>query len=349
MKKIINILVVVAVIAAIVLVLKRNKKSNQEKTAIATVVSTAVQVQIEAVKEGTFNLGFSSNGVLEPLKSLSFVSNVAGRVESIKVKKGIRVNQGQNLIQVDDEMLKSDYKSSEAAYNSLKKDYERFKNASEAGGVSKQQLDNIQTQMIAAESRYLSSKRRFEDATIQAPISGFINERYVEVGAYLNPGTRLFDIVDDSKLKIQCSVSEQQVLRLKKGQKANLTCNALPGVELSGTISFIGAVADRGLNFPIEVLIDDKKELKAGMYVTTFFESQSESKGILIPRNAVSGSVKSANVFVVNKGIASKRDVIIGAMVNEDVEIISGLQVGDSIVTAGLINVSDGVKVTNKN
>lgn len=190
MKRIINILIVVAVIAAVVLLLKKNKKSNQEKTANATVVSTAVPVQIEAVKEATFNLGFTSNGILEPVKTLSFVSNVAGRIESIQVKKGTRVSKGQTLIQVDDELLKADYKSSETAFNSLKTDYERFKNASEAGGVSQQQLDNIHTQMIAAESRYISSKQRYEDANIQAPISGIVNQRYVEVGSLLNPGHR---------------------------------------------------------------------------------------------------------------------------------------------------------------
>lgn len=159
----------------------------------------------------------------------------------------------------------------------------------------------------------------------------------------------MFDIVDDTRLKVRCSVTEQQVLRLSTGQKVNIRSDALPNAALTGTITFIGAVADRGLNYPLKVLIDVKKELKAGMYVTTFFNANAESKGILIPRNAVSGSVKSANVFVVNKGVASKREVVIGAMVNENVEVVSGLQAGDSIVTAGLINVSDGVKVSNKN
>ena len=84
------------------------------------------------------------------------------------------------------------------------------------------------------------------------------------------------------------------------------------------------------------------------MYATAHFEASTKKTGLLIPRNAVSGSVKSASVFVVQNGTALHRDVVIGDMVGSRVEITSGLQPGDSIVVAGLINLSDGVKVVNR-
>jgi membrane fusion protein (multidrug efflux system) len=87
--------------------------------------------------------------------------------------------------------------------------------------------------------------------------------------------------------------------------------------------------------------------LKPGMYVTAYFDMQSEKQGILIPRSAISGSVKSANVYLVKNGIVTKRDVVVGAMIEKKVEILKGLQAGDSIVVAGLINVAEGTKVRN--
>jgi membrane fusion protein, multidrug efflux system len=348
MKKIIYVALAIVLIASILLVLRINKKSNRQKTDLASIVSAAVAVKIEVVKEENFSTAFLSNGTLDPVKELSFVSDVAGRVVSIEVEKGSRVSKGQMLVMVDDEMLRADFMASEASYKGLKTDYERFKNANENGGVTDQQMDNIRTQVIAAESRYLSSKRRLSDATIKAPIGGTINEKYIEVGTYLNPGVRLFDIVDDSRLKLQCNVSEQQVLGLSRGQKVRIGCNTFPEEEFSGVISFIGAKAGKGLSYPVEIRVDDKKDLKAGMYVTTFFELQSGSKGLLIPRSAVSGSVKSANVYIVKNGMAHKRDVVAGTMIDKRVEILSGLQAGDSIVVAGLINVSEGAKVINK-
>jgi membrane fusion protein, multidrug efflux system len=347
MKRAINILVILAVIAAIIFVLRMNKKTNQQKTELASMVTSAVPVQIDVVGEETFSTQFSSNGTLEPIRELAYVSDVSGRVLKIMVEKGTWVQKGQTLVQVDDEMLKADYMSSEASYKALKTDFDRFGKSKESGGITAQQLDNMQMQLIAAESRYLTSKRRLADATIKAPVAGYVNERYVEVGAYLNPGTRLFDIVDDSQLKLRSNVTEAQVLRIAKGQPVQVKSDAL-GLSVEGNISFVGKKTGAGLSYPVEITITNKKGLLAGMYVTAQYESNLQSKGILIPRNAVSGSVKSASVFVVKNGTAQHRDVIIGNMVGTMVEVRQGLQAGDSIVVAGLINVADGTKVVNR-
>lgn len=348
MKRAINILVIVAIIAAIIFVLRMNKKNNQQKTELASMVTKAVPVQIDVVGEEEFTTDFVSNGILEPIRELSYVSDVSGRVVSIAVEKGSVVRKGQTLINVDDELLKADFISTEAAYKALKTDYDRFEKAKENGGVTAQQLDNLRTQLVAAESRYIVSKRRLADATIKSPISGFINERYVEVGAYLNPGARLFDIIDDSQLKLKCSLTESQVLSVSKGQEVNIKTDAFPGQLYSGNISFVGKKSGMGLRYPIEIIIKEKKELMTGIFVTADFKSSTQQKGILIPRNAVSGSVKSASVYVVKNGIAQQRDISIGNMVGKRVEVIQGLQAGDSIVVAGLIDVADGVKVVNR-
>lgn len=348
MKKWISIIVIAVVIAAVIFVLNTNKKANQEKSALASEGSAAVPVLIDVVREAAFSNAFASNGTLEAEKQLSFMSDVSGRVVSIKVDKGSRVSKGQVLANIDDELLKADFQASEAAYLALKTDYERFKNAITTGGVTEQQFNNIQTQYIAAESRYITSKRRLSDAAIKAPVPGVINERYIQVGALLNPGTRLFDIVDDSKLKLRCSVSEQQVLQLKTGQLVTATCSVFPQENFPGTITFIGSMADRALSYPVEITLSDPEKLKAGMFLTAYFASEKKNMGLLIPRSAVSGSVQSASVFVVKNGTAKRTNIVIGAMLDKKVEVLQGLQSGDSIVTVGLINVSDGVQVINK-
>lgn len=349
MKKFITIISVIALIAVIVIVLAINKKSTEKKTELAATVSAAVPVRIDVVKEEPVNLGFTSNGALEPVRELSFVSDVAGRVVNIYADEGTVVSAGQALIQVDDEMLKADFAASEAAYKSLKDDLERFTNANKEGGVTDQQLETIRTQYIAAESRYLTSQRRLSDARVKSPIPGSVTKRYIEVGSYLNPGARLFDIIDDSQLKVWCNVTERQVLLLEKGQKVTVTCNTFPGEEYAGTITYVGTRADRSLSYPVEISIakQDKKLLKAGMYVTVSFDVAGERKGIIIPRSAITGSVLNAKVFTVRNGVASERNVVVGAMMDKNVEVTSGLEQGDSIVVAGIINVSDGVKVRN--
>ncbi|MDY0082017.1 MAG: efflux RND transporter periplasmic adaptor subunit [Ignavibacteriaceae bacterium] len=348
MKKTIYILSVFAVIAFIVVVLILNKQATLKKTEMVADASSAVAVKISTVKDSTYSVEFSSSGVLEALRDLQFVSDVMGRILNIYADEGSYVSKGKMLIQLDCEMLRTEVASNEAAYETLKKDYERFKSSNEQGGVTDQQLDNIRTQMIAAESRYLTSKRRLEDASLKAPISGTIYKRYIEVGSFISPGTKLFDIIDDSQLKAMCYVTEKQLLSISKSQPVTIKGETFPEEIFTGKINFIGEKADRSLNFPVEITITDhKKQLKSGMFVTVLFNSKDQKNGILIPRNAISGSIQAANVFVVVNGTAKKRGVIIGEMVGDQVEVLQGLNAGENIVVAGLINVSDGTRVKN--
>jgi len=348
MKKLIYILSVCAIVALIVVVLILNKKSTAEKTRMVMEASTEVAVKMIAVTDTAYSMGFTSNGVLQALRDLQFMSDVSGRVIGVYADEGSRVGKGKVLVQLDNEMLRADVASSEAAYNGLKKDYERFKNANAQGGVSDQQLDNIRTQMIAAESRLITSKKHLADASIKSPITGSIYRRYVEVGSYVNPGAKLFDIIDDSQLKAMCFATEKQRLNLTVGQSVTVKSETFPDKIFQGEITFISDKADRSLNFPIEVtLTGDKQKLKSGMFVTVLFNIGAMKNGILIPRNAIVGSVQAANVFVVKNGTAKKQKVVAGDMGGEQIEILQGLHPADSVIVAGLINVTDGVKVKN--
>lgn len=350
MKKLVSIITIIGLIALIVIILVFNRKRSFEKTQIASEATTGVTVGMDVVTEEQANMSFSSNGTLEPFRELSFVSDVSGRVLEVFAYEGTHVSKGQVLVQADEEMLKADFAASEAAYNALKTDLERFVNANKSGGVTDQQIETIRTQYIAAESRYISSRRRLADARVKSPISGTIIKRYVEVGAYLNPGARLFDIIDDSSLRAWCNVTERQVLLLKNGQNVRIKCDAFPGEEYTGTIKFVGSKADRSLSYPVEISVSgrDKKDLKAGMYITAYFDSAAEGKVIMIPRSAISGSVKNAKVYTVTGGRATEQVVTIGSMTGTRVEVLDGLHAGDSIIVSGLINVSDGVTVKNK-
>lgn len=348
-KNVVYILVACLVVAIIVVVLVLNKRSTAAKTEmVAEDLNAAVAVRMVAVSDSTYSTKFTSSGLLQAASELPLVSNVSGQIVRIYADEGDRVSKGKVLIQVENELLHSDVSSSEAAYNALKKDYDRFRSANAQGGVTDQQLDNIRTQLIAAESRYISSKRRLADSSVKAPISGSINKRYVEVGSFISPGAKLFDIIDDSALKVMCYATERQMLGLHQGDVVEVTSEALPGETFSGKISFISNKADRSLNFPVEVtLAGDKKQLKSGMLVTAHFNQGGSKQGILIPRGAISGSVQSAAVYTVQQGVARKRPVVAGEMIGENIEILDGLNSGDSIIVAGLINVSDGTKVRN--
>lgn len=350
MKRIIGILIAILAVAGIVLLLAANKKKAQQQAVSAGSADGSEFVTTYLVTEESYNRDFTSNGVAQASKELNFVSEISGRVVEIYTDKGRKISKGAPMLRIDSELLEADYKATLASYEALKKDEERFASSYEAGGITSQQLDNVRTQLVAAESRLTVSKWKLDNAVVKAPISGTVNNRFVETGALIAPNVPLFEIVDDSRIKVICNIPETKVRLIKVGQKVTATSNDSASRTFTGTIRSIGVKTDRGLNYPVEVLLDSDPELHVGLYLKVNFEDNDGSAGILIPRKAIVGSVLSADVFVAKDGVAERRSVKLGDMFGDRIEILEGLQDGEEIVIAGLMNIADGtpIKIVNK-
>lgn len=341
MKKAIGIIIAVLAVAGMVLLLASNKKKIKEQAESVSNADGREVVMTATVGKSEGGRTFTSNGVAQAASELNFVSEISGRVIAVYAEKGTKVSKGTPLLKIDSALLEADYKATKASYDALKKDEERFTRSFEAGGVTSQQLDNIRTQLIAAESRLTMSKWKLDNAVVRAPIAGTVNNRFVEPGALIAPNVPLFEIVDDSRIKVTCNVPESRVRKLSVGQKVSATTGDGSGKAFTGTIKNIGIKTDRGLNYPVEVVFDRCADLHAGMYLKVAFESGSGS-AIFIPRKAVVGSVLAANVYVAKDGKAEKREVRLGEMAGDTIEILEGLEEGEEIIIAGLMNVSDG-------
>lgn len=347
MKKIIiSIVAIIVAGTAIAMVLSGNKKKNQDKVDFVNSGSGAAMVKVTTVSRQTMSLGFQANGTLAPNQDLKFVSENSGRVISIKVKEGDRVSAGQVLATIDAKYLSLEVEKATDTYEKLKIDHERYTKSYETGGVTKAQLDEIELQLRSAKNKLEEAKRKANDGYIKAPINGIINKKYIEVGAYLSPGTPLFDIVDVSSLKLNVLVTEQQVSQLKEGDHVKIVIPVFPDQTFEGVITFIAAKADNGLNFPVEIRMNNPKStVRAGMYATAKFESSEIISGIIVPRAAFVGSVSNNLVFVLEGDIAKERKVVAGRILGETVEVLEGLKEGEIIVITGQINLQDGSKV----
>lgn len=345
MKKTIGIIIAVLAVAGIVALLASNKKKMTEEAASTIQSETGVSVSTVTVEEETYSLDFSASGTTQAVSELNFVSNVQGRVIAIYADNGKFVKKGEPLLKIESDLLESDYKASLAAYEAMLQDVQRFTNSNQAGGVTDQQLDNMKTQLTAAESRLDRSRKMLEDAVVKSPMSGVINSCYVELGSLIAPNAPLFDIVNESQLKVIVGVPESKVKLLAKGQSVTLTNTAEQGRTYTGRINYIGIKTDRGLNYPVEVYLDRDSSLRIGMYLKVQFADNAERTGVLVPRKAIVGSAKAANVYVVENGKAVRREVALGDMIGDKVEVIDGVSAGDQLIVAGIMNVADGAEV----
>ncbi|MEO8535370.1 MAG: efflux RND transporter periplasmic adaptor subunit [Flavobacterium sp.] len=348
MKKIIiTIVVIIAALAVIGYVLNNNKKENKAKTDIVAEKNAAVSVKVSAVKTEEVSLDFVANGNFQPIQELTFSAEKSGKVINVLAKEGDYVKVGQTLLTVRGDVINVSAQQAQAVYQNAKSDYSRYENAFKTGGVTKQQLDQAKLALTNAQSSLTQANINVGDTKVKAPISGFINKKYIEPGSILTgmPATALFDIVNVSKLKLKVTVNENQVASLKRGDNVNVTASVYPDKTFSGKITFIASKADESLSFPIEIEIANNinNDLKAGMYGTANFASKQQKQQLMVvPRNAFVGSVSSNQIFVVENGIAKLKKVTAGRILGDQVEIINGLSDGQTVIVTGQINLQDG-------
>jgi RND family efflux transporter MFP subunit len=338
-------------IVAIAFTLKNNKRANEEKMAVVSDVSTSVMVHTGLVSKEVINPEYTVNGNFSAYRQVDFSSEVSGRVLERLVDEGDYVKSGQVLAVIKSDAIGVDLENAQAVYNNALKDKERFENAFKSGGVTQQQLDQIKLALKNAESRLEQVKLRDSDTKIKSTISGFVNKRYIEQGAFVGMGTPLFEIVDISKLNLNVSVNEMQVAKLKLGDKVEVKASAFPNKKFSGKIKFIAVKADQSLNFPVEIELANNPDnsLKAGMYGTAIFRLESSENiepVLFVPRSVFVGSVSSGEVYVIKDHKTILTKVVPGRIFGEKVEIINGLAEGETVVTGGQINLQDGVEVS---
>ncbi|NGY36817.1 efflux RND transporter periplasmic adaptor subunit [Flavobacterium sp. XN-5] len=349
MKK--NIIITIVILAALGLIaftLMNNKKENEAKTAVVAQKNASVSVKTESVTTEEVSLDFSVNGVFQPLQELNFSAEKPGRVVRVLVEEGSSVRIGQTLAIVRSEQITSDLTTAQAAYQNALTDFNRFENAYQTGGVTKQQVDQAKLNLVTSKSRLQQAKINVGDTNIKSTINGIVNKKYIEPGSVLGAATQMFEIVNVSKLKLKVAINETQVAGLRIGNAVNVTASVYPDANFAGKITFIAPKADASLNFPVEIEIanNSTNDLKAGMYGTAVFASKQQKQSMMVvPRNAFIGSVSSNQVFVAENGVAKLKTVTAGRILGDKVEIIDGLSDNEIVIVTGQINLTDGTKV----
>lgn len=346
---VLTIAIIIGAVALIGWVLTNNKKKNQEKVSVVAQSNSDVAVKVSPVQKLVLESDFAANGNFEPAAQMEFAAESAGRVVRVLVDEGSRVRKGQTLAIIDAGVVNVDLESAQANLQNAQRDLQRYENAFKTGGVTQQQLDQARLAVQNAQARVSQSRIRVGDANVRATINGVVNKRYIEPGAYVAPGTRMFELVDVSKLKLSVTVNETQVAHLKVGDKVQVKASVFPDKTYNGRVNFIAAKADASLNFPVEIEIaaNPGNQLRAGMYGTALFEFPQQAPAIVVPRTAFAGSVSSNQVFVVEGGNTARiRKVVAGRILGDQVEIMGGLNEGETVITSGQINLVDGSKVS---
>lgn len=349
MKRIVIILIVLVIAGLVAFRLINNKKTIDSNKKVIDTSSQRISVNAVLVESRISEKNLNLVGTVIPNTQIEVKSEVQGKILSLNAELGQFITKGRVLARVDDKIRSIGLANAEQNLANAKQNVQRYTNLYKGGAATEAQLQQYQLSYENAQNQVAQARKELSSTTIVAPISGYVTSKPVEAGAFANIGSPIVTLVDISKLKVQLSVAEQDAYALKVGDEVAITTNVYPGVTFQGKISFISPSGDEAHNYPIEVSVtnQDKNPLKAGTYVNIIFNRKNAVPTLQIPREAIIGSVQGAQVYVVdNQHVAHLKKVTIGADNGTYLEVLSGLQAGERVVTTGQINLADSSLVT---
>jgi len=268
----------------------------------------------------------------------------AGRIVELMADRGDRVGQGQQLLQIDDRIWQASLKQAEISARDAGKNFERFKALQKAGAVAASEYDRVEKDSVTASSRLEEANINIEQCRVISPIIGTVNDRFVEAGEYVQPGTPVFQVVDHATVKVMIQIPEKDIYSVKPGDRIAFTVQPLPSRTFEGEITFVAAQADERNNaFRAELTVDNADGiLRPGMIAQVEFHRGICANMVSLPMSAVLPSKGDHIVYLVKNGHAVRRKVQIENITRKRALISRGLDEGDLVVIEGNRTLSDG-------
>jgi membrane fusion protein (multidrug efflux system) len=286
-------------------------------------------------------------GIVQPWENLILESEVSGRIMKIEKEEGAYVNKGDTIACIEDRDYRSALARAKADLALATQNYERTKSLKKQGAVPQANLDRDQASYQRAKANLETAAHNFERCTIKAPFAGVINKRYVAPGTFAKQSSKIIELVDISKVKVDIGIPEADVDKVKKLKEAEVTVKALENKNFTGKKIFLSVKpSDQALIHILRLSIDNKEKLLTpGMFVEADIVREIYNEAVSAPLFAVIARDNDTFCYVVKDNKAVRQDVDLGIMKGRFVHIKSGLKSGDKLIVLGQRQIDDDQKV----
>ncbi|MDO8786390.1 MAG: efflux RND transporter periplasmic adaptor subunit [Syntrophales bacterium] len=320
-----------------------------------------MNVRAQPAQRKAFRPFVEAIGTLNPDEEVVVSNEIGGILKSVRVDEGTNVSRGTILAVISDTDYRLEVKRAEAALRqdeatlaNTRLEYRRKEALYREELVTKQQFDDVSTRLSLAAAETEKAKatlslagERVLKTGISSPLNGVIKEKKVSAGDYVKEGTPLFAIIRVDPLKLNFSVNEQDVGKIKVGQDVSFKVDTIPGREFAGKVNIVYPnLEERTRTLRVEAIVPNRHRLlKPGLFVKVTVYTGEMKDIILVPLTSLRYEEAKTSLFVVEGDRAREKEVKIGRKYGELLEIIEGLKEKEMVVVVGQNNLAEGVKV----
>jgi membrane fusion protein (multidrug efflux system) len=287
----------------------------------------------------------AATGSLMAEESIELMVETPGRIVKIGFEEGQNVAQGALLLKIDDEELQAQLRKANHQLKLARTQESRLVKLMKIQAVSQEELDKTITERMAFQADSALLRAQINKTEIRAPFSGTIGLRKVSPGQYVTANSPIAALVKTTPLKLEFSIPEKFLARVRIGQEVRFTTT--DGTERKSKIFAIQPEIDRNTR---SALVRARYANTDGALVPGFFADVEVVLGerpnaLSVPTVAIIPELGKVKLLLAKKGVVTPVEVKTGIRTADEVEIIEGLQVGDTVITSGILQLRPGAPV----
>lgn len=322
---------------------------QKELALIDTISDGGVDVSIVVLEPSSFSHYIEQPGVISSKENVVVSAEMSGVVQQILVSEGSWVSKGQAILQLDATVLASQVEELKASAELLKTTFDRQSNLWNQGIGSELQYLQSKNQYQSIQNKLEAAQAQLDKLEITAPISGRLDEIFINQGEFASPGMPMLRLVNSKKLQVEVDVTERYINKIQKNDMVYVAINSLD-LEQEAPITFIGQIINpENRTFKVKIDLNNssgliKPNAVASLKLNDFYADSA----MVLSSKVIKKDMRGSFVFVAESNKAVKKYIETGLSYKTKTHVLSGLNFGDQVIFNGFNEVSNGSTIDIK-
>jgi len=288
----------------------------------------------------------NSTGTLRPDEEVELSFETSGKIVDINFTEGTRVKEGDLLAKINDRPLQAQLQKLQAQKKLTEEKEFRQRSLLDKDAISQESYDQIVTELQTIEADINLIKARISETELRAPFDGIIGLRYLSEGSYATPSTKIARLIKMSPIKLEFSIPERYAYEVNIGYPVTFKVDGSNTIYEAKVYAVDPKIELSTRSIVLRALYPNRnEELKSGRYAAVTLELSKIDNAIAIPTEALVPEMEGELVYVYRNGKASVVRVNTGLRTESLIQIVSGLEFGDTLLTSGILQLRESLPV----
>jgi len=349
MKSLKPIIITVIVVAILVFIKMQflTKKTDEKQGQKGKTITLNILGYI--AKPATFNNTIIVSGTVMGNEEVVLIPETSGRIIKLNFKEGSHVSKGQLLVKINDADLQAQYKKLQIQMDLIEEKTASLKKLLDINGISKEEYDSMVNQGKTVNADMDYTLAQISKTEIYAPFNGIIGLTTLSEGSYVTPSTTIANIQQVDPIQIDFFVSEKYAPLVHKNDELSFSIEGLPEKFFGKVFAIEPKIDPTTRSLDIRAVCPNKSEkIYPGSFAKVELSLSKSENTIMIPTEAIIPDLKSQKVYLMKSGKAVPSIVETGTRTDTKIEIISGVNAGDTVITTGILQLKPDINVKLK-